>query len=416
MLKIDNSVKSMLFVCYGAGHINMLLPLIKELIRSEQYKITVLGLTMAGPVLEKHGIPYIGFKDLVEPEDEKSVFEIGSYLAEGMPKGGEVSSQETVSYLGLSYLSLIKEYGPQIAEKLYAERGRQSFLPLDVLRLVFDRYAPDVLVSTNSPRSERAAFIVARERNIPAVCVVGLFAKQEIEWIGERDYSNRICVISEAVKQSFLDVGRSKDEVIVTGNPALDRLSAPLLAKQADAMRRANHWRGKKIILWASQPEPEKHPFTGDLGDPDLPRQVEQMLLFIAEKYLDWQIVIRYHPGERVPSERWPEKANISTSDDDLAVLLKAVDVVITMTSTVGLEGVLLGKPLITINQSIFHDDAPYDEMGIALGVGSLDALEDAILQVFSGKWRPKETLPEVGTATTSVINVIENVLRDQEC
>ena len=56
-----------------------------------------------------------------------------------------------------------------------------------------------------------------------------------------------------------------------------------------------------------------------------------------------------------------------------------SVSVVVTMTSTVGIEGLLLGKPLVTIDTSVFREDAPYSAMGLSLGVTDLDDLESAL-------------------------------------
>jgi Capsule polysaccharide biosynthesis protein len=389
----------------------MLVPVIKRVMERDDFQVTVLGLTMAAPVLKSHNIPYIGFKDLLTIETEQTVLDLGRRLAEKLPSGGKVTYQETIAYLGLSYADLINEHGEKKAAELYAENARQAFLPVGVLRGVFEQFQPDLLVSTNSPRAERAAFIVARERKIPSICIVGTFAKHEIDWISEQDYGSRICVISESVRKFIINSGRRTEEVLVTGNPAFDRLANPELATKAIAFRNARGWENKKVILWASQPEPEQHPFTGAKGNPELPRMVERELISILKQKPHWQLVIRYHPGENISAEQWPEEAYISTRKDDLAVLLNAVDVIVTMTSTVGLEAVQLNKPLITVNQSIFHKDAPYEDMGIAFGVNCLSELDGVLGKVIERGWKPKETLPEVGKATGNIINIIDDLV-----
>ena len=406
--------KNLLLVCYGGGHVNMLVPVIQELLEQGDYQITVLGLTTAGSVLSRNGISYIGFRDLVTPDNKELVEQVGTRLSRGMDRSQSVAHEETIAYLGLSYLDLENQLGPDAARQIYDRKKRQAFLPLDTMRYLFDLYQPDLLVSTNSPRAERAAFMVARERGIPAVCIVGLFAFHEIEWIGETGYASKICVLSDFVKQIFLDAGRGDDEVVVTGNPAFDRLARPELATMAFDLRNLNNWGSKKVVMWASQPEPEIHPFTGKSGDPSLPRVIESELLRVVATHSDWELVIRYHPGENIPEQRWPKNVTISTEDQDLAVLLKAVDTVVTMTSTVGVEAVLLGKPLIAVNLSIFRPDAPFENMGIARGVDSLEEIEPALQEVLNGRWKPREKMPVPGQAKKNILRLIMALLGNE--
>ncbi|MEM7209864.1 MAG: hypothetical protein AAF434_18735 [Pseudomonadota bacterium] len=373
----------LLFVCYGAGHVNMLVPIIEKVLADSRFSAMVLGLTTASSVLKRRGIPHIGFKDLLTQADAAAI-ERGESLAENLPENASVSRDETVAYLGLSYFDLETRLGADEATRVFAQKGRQAFLPISILERVFERVKPALLISTNSPRAERAAFYVAREHGIPSICIVGLFARHEIEWIREPQFASKICVISQGVKNFFERSGKNADEVLVTGNPALDRLSDPELDKRATEFKRDRGWGDKPVVLWASQPEPDRHPFTGDPGDPRLPRRVEQVLSEVAERRKDWILAIRYHPGESESRKTAPDNAYISGFEDDLATLLKSVSVVITMTSTVGIEGVMLGKPLITVDTSVFREDAPYSAMGLSSGVSDLAHLEAAIDRALS--------------------------------
>lgn len=409
--KLSHEVRHILFVCYGAGHVNMLVPLILKALSDVRFEVTVLGLTTAGEVLHRNNIPYIGFKDLVNDGDQDAL-SYGEKLAGLMSSGGAVPHEETVAYMGLSFYDLVTRYGLEQAEELYQNNGRQAFLPISIIERLFKKLQPDILVSTNSPRAEQASFMVARELKVPSVCIVGMFARHEVKWLGEPAFGSRICVLSPSVKQFIQSAGRSDNEVVVTGNPAMDRLARSSLDEDAAIFRRQKGWDAKKVILWASQPEPEYHPFTGKKADSGLPRRVDCALERVVDRHPDWQLVVRYHPSESVDPEVWPKQAYISTAKDDLAILLKAVDVVVTMTSTVGLEGVLLGKPLVTIDQSVFREDAPYAEMGLARGVSDLGMLELALVDTLSHGWQPQEELPEVGKAADRIFRIIEELLR----
>ena len=64
-----SQIKKIVFVTYGGGHVNMLIPVIKKLQKQSNLELVVLGLTTAGLVLKNNNIPYIGFKDLLNDND-----------------------------------------------------------------------------------------------------------------------------------------------------------------------------------------------------------------------------------------------------------------------------------------------------------------------------------------------------------
>jgi len=175
-------------------------------------------------------------------------------------------------------------------------------------------------------------------------------------------------------------------------------------------LREKNKWQGKKVILWASQIEPERNPFSGRIGDPSLPWSVEACLKDIIRSKDDWHLVIRYHPNQGcVPTSEVDEKITISERNEPLAPLLQAVDLVVTLTSTVGLEARLLGKPLITVDMSVYSDDTPYAKLGFSVGIDDLSELESAMSRLLDGCIGPNSLseLPRIGMATDSVVQQI---------
>jgi len=158
-------LKRVLFVTYGGGHVNALLPVIQNLSRRRaDVETHVLGLTTAASVLREAGVPFLGFKDVLRADDHVAI-EHGRRLAAETP--GQVDPEESLAYLGLSYADLVAQRGEQGARTAYAEKGRMAFLPITALERVFDRVQPDLVVSTNSPRGERASMVLARDVETP---------------------------------------------------------------------------------------------------------------------------------------------------------------------------------------------------------------------------------------------------------
>lgn len=401
-------------VGYGGGHITMLLP-VARLLFERGWQVTLLALTTAASKAEQAGIPHIGMRDLLAfaPAD---AIERGRALMGESEVGGEVSPDETLAYHGIGITDLIEQVGEREALRLFAERGRRAFLPRRFMRRVLQALQPDVVVATNSPRAEQAALLAARAEDIPAVCLVDLFALQEVEWIGQAGYADRICVINEAVRTRFLERGRRPHEVLVTGNPAFENLADSATIQRGRDLRAARGWDdGKVNILWASTVEPARHPFTGEQGDPALPQTVEALLRRRVAADDRLRLIVRYHPSENtvfVPAER----VAFSPARELLDEVLHAVDLVVVTASTVGLQAWLAGKPVISLDLSVFTADAPYSRMGISTGANSLADLEKLLIEAVGKPLRlalsdKKLPIPPLRSATKAVVAAIEDLV-----
>lgn len=356
-----------LFVSYGGGHVNMLLPVAQHM-QANGFKVVFLALTSARAVLQQTDIGFITYADF--PIRNNAAIAHGKRLAAELPVNPAVPLEDTEAYLGLNYEALEIQFGTSTAAEMYQQFGRSCFQPLGVFLSVLPLLNPKVVVASNSPRSERYAIKAAGLLSIPSVCVVDLFALREIEWIGEPGFADAVCVLNQEVKYLFKSAGRRDDEVIVTGNPAFDSLFNPEYIKQGRALRAQRGWDQNDTInvLWASQVEPEVHPFEiGLTGNPKLPGQVERALRQAVICNQALRLIVRYHPSQVVdflPQDR----VEHSHPTEDLSTLLHAVDVVVTMTSTVGLQASLVGKQVLTVDSSVFFNDMPYSKMGISKG------------------------------------------------
>ncbi|MDQ7059371.1 MAG: hypothetical protein Q9N62_13635 [Ghiorsea sp.] len=404
--------KRILFVVYGGGHVNMILPVVKRLMQKSSVDVEVFALTTARKVLEQEGIPCFSCRDL---PISAGALQHGEILLKQMNSGHpDIPDEESMAYLGLSFECLVEEYGEKKAFCLYKENGRQSFLPVRLMENILRQGGYHLVVATNSPRMERAAIVAAGNAGVASVCLIDLFALQEVAWIGERGYADKVCVLTDSVKRMLCDAGRLKGEVVVTGNPVFDRLANPDIRHEGQLLRKQKGWAGKKVVLWCSQPEPEKHPFTGEKGEPRLPLIIEEKLKEICDRHHDesWHLVVRPHPSEDMNQRQCLKNVEYDAKEN-LHPLLAAVDVVVVMSSTVGLEAVLLSKPLVSLDMSIFSKDMPFSTMGLSVGVSDLGGLEDAVMNVFKGDFDRGNKLAPVGGATKNVCDVVMSTLSD---
>lgn len=367
-----------LFVAYGGGHIHAILPVAQRM-QVQGYKISVFAVTTAIAVAETSGLPHFSYSDLPQASGA-DVQREGARLASSFPPGAPIPIEETRAYMGINYMDLVQQHGADEACALYEKAGRQNFYPIRTMTACLQLLGPKLVVATNSPRSEQAALQAAGDLGLPSLCIVDMFALQEIAWLKMPGFGTKVCVLNDGVRDMFLLEGRPVDEIEITGNPAFDGIHDPAVINAGRDLRKARGWDGDRFtVFYASTPEPARHPFTGEAGDPTLSYRVEERLREIISMHPDLELVLRRHPSE--DQEIAPgERIFTSGRSEDVNALIHAVDMVVVTCSTVGLQAYLAGVPVVSVECSVISKDAPYGEFGMARSVPSIEALEVALL------------------------------------
>lgn len=341
-----------LAVCYGGGHVLMLIPVLKHL-KSLGYNVHVLGLTTAAAPLRKAGFTPIGFQEILQPEDSRAI-KHGMRLAKEMHTGNKVQSlEESIAYLGLSYADLEDQLGVEGAKKEFMAKGRQAFLPLAPIRRLFDQIQPEVLLTTNSPRAELASIRVAAERGIPSVGVLDLFGLQPYNDIP----ADHVCVPFNQAVSILVDRGLKQENIVVTGNPNFDWvLETDHLVDKAKSWRSQHNIEPKDVLaLYAMKPTWDEHE-----------EMIVQSLEHVLQNNPSLKITVRPHPNS---DNGLPEKVikRLGSSaflnrDTSLPLAIQASDALITHKSTVSVEAALLGRQV-----ALFHSNHDYPTHGIPL-------------------------------------------------
>lgn len=396
-------MKTVLFVTYGSGHVRMVVPVARALALRAEVRPVVLALTTAASVVHSAGLELVQFKNFITLADGVAIAHGKRLLAE-MP-GIVADPEETIAYLGLCYAELADEVGAQEAQRLYQRDGRQAFLPARTLQRIIRHVAPSLVVATNSPRAERAAVMAARKLGLPSVCLVDLFCLDEVGWIGAPGYADKVCVLNESVKKFLVSSGRQKEQIAVTGNPAFDTLVDPLHVQAGRHLRSDRAWGDKHVLLWPVQVEPAYHPFNGLAGDPALPQHaLTQVIKWVLSRN-DCVLCIRPRAGACSPSVQDDPRIEITDQEVSLPALLHAVDLVVTLNSTVGLEGHLAGTRLVQILGSVFDAAMPLKSYGIADEAVNLDGIAAALDRVVS---RPRGQVGGLqADAASKVVDVL---------
>ncbi len=407
-----------LAVAYGGGHIAMMLPVLRTLrARRPNITITLLALTTAARVAREAGENPLGYADLLHllsPDEQAQALALGHALQPGNTHS-YISEAETVAYLGINAWDLQQQRGMEAAQTLFAAQGRHGFHPLHFFRRVVNHLQPDLVLATNSPRSEYAVVDAATEAGIPSLALLDLFGLPGDAFAARTRHPSRVCVLSEAVCDNLIRAGWPPECIAITGNPAFDALGAPQTRAAGLAWRASMGAPPKRLVLLALQPEPATHPASpGRPGDPHLPERVLQACIDSVHHHPDWMLIVRPHPSQPFPALPADAQVRLSPSSEALHPLLHAVDAVITGTSTVALEAHLAGTRVLQLLDSIAAPAMPYRALGVADAACYLSDLPQtlaALLAQPASNRAADHTHPAAGPPNTAADRVAEQAL-----
>lgn len=340
-----------LFVTYGGGHVSMVLPVISALERSRPEVDCVLLALTTGHLKAQAIRPTLGYCDFYHLVDASAAKIWGEKLARENVSP-DVPHEETVAYLGINYLDLVATHGEAGAAALYRDKGRYGFWPLRFMRRLLGEVAPDVVVATNSPRSEQAALEAARAMGIPSVGMVDLFGLSADPFVTRATKPDWTCVISEIVKQRLVAQGFDDKHVVATGNPAFDGLSSSENTRLAVEFVERQGWRGLSPILWAGHKEAADVGVTPTQTGHEFAIGVETALREFVRHRSDTALVVRYHPSEWHTFARLAPQDRVHFSvplEEPIHPLILAAKAVVVQNSTVGLEAAVAGVPVVSL-------------------------------------------------------------------
>jgi hypothetical protein len=359
-----------LVASYGGGHAQMMIPVVRTLCRSDHI-CTVLGLTTGKSLFEHAGITCVGLAACVSSAPWWSEAECwGLKVLAQSEQSAAVSREDTIAYYGSGLSDLVLELGEAEAWQEFLKHDRKCFRPMRTARYLLESIAPDVLVCTNSPRMERALIEQARALNIPTLVLVDAFARIEMDWLSQPGYGSIVAVFHDSVRCELVARGRRPNEVIVTGNPGFGDLAQVRKARRSRPKRKRPH------VLYLSQAEAL---ISGSNVDPDRVTFDVMGSLQAGMANDQWTAEVRFHPnqGEHVRGACGTllDRSHLISLHD----ALMEADIVISASSSAGIQAMLVGIPLVEIGWSIRSGLTPFHQLGPMRVASSVGALADCI-------------------------------------
>ena len=219
-----------------------------------------------------------------------------------------------------------------------------------------------------APSSVRIDMLYSKKENIPFVEIQhGLYSPEKLMACPIAD---KIFIWGEAMKGALIGAGATEDQLEVTGSPLYDSLIDRF-------NEHSPNLNSTKTLLFATQPLP---------GDINI--QIITEIASFLENNNAITLIVKPHPSENTSyyenslRDFTNDHIIVKDSKDDFTDLLLDANVLITISSTVGIEAAILDKPMICVN--LTGEKSVYVSNGVALEVKDLKELTTVIEKVLN--------------------------------
>jgi len=224
---------------------------------------------------------------------------------------------------------------------------------------------------------------------------------------------NRVCAYGEYDKRKIAECNFSLNRIAVCGCPRFDDYAKKFAEMDRDKIiENYGLDMNKKFILWA----PTNFGNLDKKGEREV--NAEKMLEAIGKLGNEYTLLIKLHwdDKKRYLYEKIPN-AHIFGSGTNLLELIKISDAVIIKSSTVGMEAVALGKPIIMLEFVKSLDISHYTDYGFP----KVSTMEELVMEIkrpdmkeFEVKREKymKDKLANFGYASEKIAEEIESLLK----
>ena len=406
-------MKKIFMTCYGGGHAEIIKEVYKNLVNISGVEITILALTTSKYKFEQEKIPYKLITDYYNKKEEKFIYELGKSFCISNDIDTSIGEDETYLYHGYALYELEKKYSKEKIKEGFKKFGRAIFLPVEFMKRIIVSENPDLVITTNSPRYEKASLIISKELNLKTLSVEDQFGIEGIEnsskdlidffqdKIYERIYGDYVCVPSEITEKN-LDFNKI-NKIFITGNPSFDKA----LEFFMDNNKKEKTKKESITLCYLSQKHPENILI------------MKNLIKFTEEK--DFNLIVKIHPNEKIEDylKEIDNKMNknVKILNSNLYESILKSDIIITISSTAALEAAILGKPIVAKK----NVGIPFANLEIGLEYENIGQMEKKINEILNNigdinkklkeardKFRPKKKAGE------QIKEVVKKILNNE--
>jgi glycosyltransferase involved in cell wall biosynthesis len=322
--------------------------------------------------------------------DAKAFSNSRKYLALWRRLSGSPEFRSSLVYRGVDIWPLIKDS----LAFVFIKQCPEAIGAIEAMGRALDAERPRVvLIHNESGFYGRAMIVAARKRSIRTVGVGhGPVSDREIEFKHEWDGASLPCPIPDVTalygekdRKQLISGGLYREgNLAVTGGLQYDRLAKASELFSRERLEERFKCKGKRLVAVTTQPF-------------KIYEDRENWLKAVLGALKDFDnvfVVVKPHPGEGMEMHeaiRREVSANnaVVTKDLDTKELLFSCDLAITSWSMTGLEALIFGKPMMTVNFTGRPDMMGYEEYGASIAVRAPSELPEAIRKALAGDLPP---------------------------
>ena len=346
-------MKKIFLVTYGGGHSAIINPILNEF-KNEKIELVCLALTGAYESLRHYNefdsiqIKKISNYSNLFNQDLSDIKYWGNFIVNTMDKKKIIDLDESILYLGLSMLELVRLYGSNKAVHLYKEGGRTVFLPEIISRKILKFERPDIVFATNSPRMEKSIILAAIHLKIKNFQINDLFGYEAINIVSEN-----IIVMNDFVKKE-VELKR-KCNLYTLGQPALEVSYNNIRNIDENLLKKNNSLNSEKInITFFTQQAlfKDENGVVLGLKDNNIIINTYYNLFKKLRKYPQFEIFLRTHPNQdaSIYNKLFKLSKHLNPSMSSYESI-KISDIVIIQDSTIGVEALISNKIVFTFEE-----------------------------------------------------------------
>ena len=364
----DNSKKEVIMVVSAASHVATLKPIIKKMnVKIIRYDAISSEITKKS--LEKDNTLYNTLDSYIDKEVKRELKKADWWLFDQwklIKKDRELREK-----IGLNY--------DHVMEALrYFMKTRKRFLETIRLIEIIDKICKieknKIFVSAEDNHDLGRILVgVGRKNKVKSLTVQhGLILRNPV--FGEI-VSDKMAVHGKKEADYLVSMDGKREKIEITGQPRFDEINKKKVKSKKQACKEFGLDFNKKIVIFAAQP----------LKSGRVIKKATIEFIKTIEKIKnrdDFEFIIKLHP--RMSKNDLPEiqDKNIKIIEDaDIYSLLNCCDVLITCFSTVGLEAVFLGYPVISIEIGE-ESRLDYGKEKVGISLNKKGELENAINRI----------------------------------
>lgn len=321
--------------------------------------------------------------------------------------------QNSIKYNGICVWDLVKDS----FSYYFSTRKRISevIIYTEIMGNILDIEKPDIVVTVDEcSELAKPTAILAKSKNIPSIGIQhSIF--ERYQYMSGPLPQTKLILWGQFAKKIYNERGVPINKMIVTGTPTFDKLKNKnkFTKNRKKICKDLGLNENKGIITFMSQP----------LATSKI-ESLARIVFKAMNSFPNKQLVIKLHPAEYTEKmygglkKEFNLKNVIVTKKPILYDLLASSDLMVMGVSTTGLEAMILGCPVISMD--LTNKSNPYLESGGAIGVHNSNELKKAINKILkdskarkilknNGKKYVKKHIGKIdGNASKRIVKIIE--------